>query len=167
MKSYQQYLKTIREKNKLSVEGVASKMSFSAKTIEMLEESADIFSLNLPTPSLKNYFRKYAETLGIPEKRIIRLLNRIDYLDYKRSRKGKMKAFDYINRLIILILIVALGYTVHALYQQEKANALKQSVVTLPSPVVTPSSADTTATNIAPPVTQDEHNTTKNKTDQP
>ncbi|WP_162902284.1 helix-turn-helix domain-containing protein [Facilibium subflavum] len=144
MKNYQRQLKQLREKQKLTIEGVASKMGFSAQTIQMLEDTDDLFSLNLPTPSLKNYFRKYAECLQMPEKKIVSLLNRIDYLDYKRSRRGKLKAFDYFNRLMILILLAVLGYTAYQLYLEEKANALKQSVITLPSPINTSSSQDTT-----------------------
>ncbi|WP_440993352.1 helix-turn-helix domain-containing protein [Cysteiniphilum litorale] len=139
MNSFQQQLKHLREQQQLTVDGVASKMSFTAQTIQMLEDTDDLFSLELPTQSLKNYYRKYAECLGMPERKIVSMLNRIDYLDYKRSRKGKMKPFDYLNRLVILILIVLLGHTVYTLYQQQKANALKQSVVTLSAPVVSQS----------------------------
>ncbi|WHN66224.1 hypothetical protein [Cysteiniphilum sp. QT6929] len=139
MNSFQQQLKHLREQQQLTVDGVASKMSFTAQTIQMLEDTDDLFSLELPTQSLKNYYRKYGECLGMPERKIVSMLNRIDYLDYKRSRKGKMKPFDYLNRLVILVLIALLGHTVYTLYQQQKANALKQSVVTLSAPVVSQS----------------------------
>ncbi|WP_151193211.1 helix-turn-helix domain-containing protein [Cysteiniphilum sp. JM-1] len=139
MNSFQQQLKHLREQQQLTVDGVASRMSFTAQTIQMLEDTDDLFSLELPTQSLKNYYRKYGECLGMPERKIVSMLNRIDYLDYKRSRKGKMKPFDYLNRLVILVLIALLGHTVYTLYQQQKANALKQSVVTLSAPVVSQS----------------------------
>ena len=134
MKTYQQLLKTTREKQKLSIKGVATKMSFSEQSIQRLEDQDDIFSLNLPTKSLKNYYRKYGECLGLPEKKIVSILNRIDYLDYKRSRKGKMKPFDYLNRLAILTLLALLAYNIYGFYQQQKEQALKQSVITLPAP---------------------------------
>lgn len=139
MNSFQQQLKHLREQQQLTVDGVASKMSFTAQTIQMLEDTDDLFSLELPTQSLKNYYRKYGECLGMPERKIVSMLNRIDYLDYKRSRKGKMKPFDYLNRLVILVLIALLGHTAYMLYQQQKANALKQSVVTLNAPIVSSS----------------------------
>ncbi|WP_116964022.1 helix-turn-helix domain-containing protein [Fastidiosibacter lacustris] len=145
MYSFQQQLKQLREKQKLTVEVIATKMSFTAQTIHMLEDSEDLFSLNLPTQSLKNYYRKYAECLGMQERKIINILNYIDYLDYKHSSRGKMKVFDYINRLAILILIGFLAYTVYGLYLQEKANALKQSVITLPSPTTTAQQQKVTA----------------------
>ncbi|WP_192482771.1 MULTISPECIES: hypothetical protein [Cysteiniphilum] len=150
MNSFQQQLKHLREQQQLTVDGAASKMSFTAQTIQMLEDTDDLFSLELPTQSLKNYYRKYGECLGMPERKIVSMLNRIDYLDYKRSRKGKMKPFDYINRLIILILIVLLGHTVYVLYQQQKANALKQSVVTLSSPIVSSSTEQENPTILPP-----------------
>ena len=150
MNSFQQQLKHLREQQQLTVDGAASKMSFTAQTIQMLEDTDDLFSLELPTQSLKNYYRKYGECLGMPERKIVSMLNRIDYLDYKRSRKGKMKPFDYINRLIILILIVVLGHTVYVLYQQQKANALKQSVVTLSSPIVSSSTEQENPTILPP-----------------
>ncbi|WP_119329398.1 RodZ family helix-turn-helix domain-containing protein [Cysteiniphilum halobium] len=136
MNSFQQQLKHLRKEQQLTIDGVASKMSFTAQTIQMLEDTDDLFSLELPTQSLKNYYRKYGECLGMPERKIVSMLNRIDYLNYKRSRKGKMKPFDYLNRLVILALVVWLGHTVYTLYQQQKANALKQSVVTLSAPVI-------------------------------
>lgn len=150
MNSFQQQLKHLREQQQLTVDGAASKMSFTAQTIQMLEDTDDLFSLELPTQSLKNYYRKYGECLGMPERKIVSMLNRIDYLDYKRSRKGKMKPFDYINRLIILILIVLLGHTVYVLYQQQKANALKQSVVTLSAPIVSSSTEQDNPTILPP-----------------
>lgn len=144
MNSFQQQLKHLRQEQQLTIDGAASKMSFTAQTIQMLEDTDDLFSLNLPTQSLKNYYRKYGECLGTPERKIVSMLNRIDYLDYKRSRKGKIKPFDYLNRLVILALIALLSHTVYTLYQQQKANALKQSVVTVNAPVVsTPSEQDT------------------------
>ena len=135
MKNYQQYLKQLREKQQLSTQTIASKMSFSVKTIEMLEDTGDLFSLNLPLPSLKSYLRKYAEQLKMPERKIIRMLNRIDYLNYQRARKGKLKPFDYFNRLAIVVLIALLGYLVYGLYQEQKQNAIRQSIDKLPSPV--------------------------------
>ncbi|WP_440615243.1 hypothetical protein [Cysteiniphilum sp. 6C5] len=150
MNSFQQQLKHLREHQQLTVDGVASKMSFTAQTIQMLEDTDDLFSLELPTQSLKNYYRKYGECLGMPERKIVSMLNRIDYLDYKRSRKGKIKPFDYLNRLVILILIALLGHTVYALYQQQKANALKQSIVTLSAPIVS-SSAEQESPITSPP----------------
>ena len=64
------------------------------------------------------------------------MLNRIDYLDYKRMRKASPKFFDYINRVLIVGLLILLGWIVYMLYIEQKANALKQNIVTLPSPVI-------------------------------
>ena len=135
MQKFQQQLKQLREKQQLSIETVASQIGFSSNTIEMLENTEDLFALKLPVQSLKNYFRKYAECLETPEKKIISMLNRIDYLDYKRMRKAKPKLFDYLNRLVIISLVILLGWLVYIVYMEQKANALKQSIVKLPSPV--------------------------------
>jgi len=135
MQKFQQHLKQLREKQQLSIETVASQIGFSSNTIEILENTEDLFVLKLPVQSLKNYFRKYAECLETSEKKIISMLDRIDYLDYKRMRKAKLKLFDYLNRLVIISLVILLGWLVYIVYMEQKANALKQSIVKLPSPV--------------------------------
>ena len=135
MNSFQQKLKYLREKQQLTIDGAASKTNFTAQTIKILEETDNLFLLDLPIQSLKKYYRKYGESLDMPEKNIISILNKIDYLGYKNSRKGKMKPFDYINRLLLFALIILLGHSIYKLYQQQKANALKQSIVTLISPI--------------------------------
>lgn len=136
MNSFQEQLKHLRKEQKLTIDSAASKISFTAQTIQMLENHDNLFSLDLPTQSLKNYYRRYGEHLGMSERKIVSMLNRIDYLDYNRLRKGKMKPFDYLNRAVILTLIIILGHTIYMLYQQQKVNALKQSVVTLNAPII-------------------------------
>jgi len=147
MKNYQLQLKMLREQQKLSTEAVASKMSFTPSTIVMLEDTDDIFSLKLPTASLKNYFRKYAESLNMPEKKIVRMLNRIDYLDYKRSLKGKLTSVDFLNRTIILVAIFIIGYNVNIIYQRQKVIIAKQNTIILSSPVIKENSTSTIKTD--------------------
>ncbi|MFZ9034628.1 MAG: helix-turn-helix domain-containing protein [Francisellaceae bacterium] len=136
MKNYQKQLIEMREKQKLTTEAIASQLSISDKTIQMLEDSNDIFALDIGIPPLKSYYRKYAEALNMPEKKILALLNHIDYLDYKHHRRGRMTGFDYLNRLVILILLAALGYSVYNFYLTQQAEAQKQNVVMLGSPLV-------------------------------
>ena len=134
MKNYQKFLKRTREQKNISINGIAAKMNFLPETVIMLESTNDIFELNLPIKSIKNYFRKYAECLDIPEKKIVRILNYIDYLEHNRfSKKGKIKSFDLINRTIIFILILIITYLSYKFYLQEKKNIMTKNIVLLPS----------------------------------
>lgn len=137
MKQYQEILIKLRAEKNLSIEAAASQLNLSETTLAQFEQTDDVLSLGYALPALKNALRKYAELLGMPERRIVSMLNRVDYLDFKRSRKGKMTGFDYLNRLVILGLIIVLGFVIHAFYDEQKELANRQIDIVLPSPVAT------------------------------
>ena len=62
---------------------------------------------------LKNQVRRYCEYLEIKERKIISILKKIYFLYFKKSRYGKLKIFDYINRLLILAIILTIGFLVY------------------------------------------------------
>lgn len=108
MHNFQTFLKSVRGSRQLKRETIADAINLSVETIQLIEE-ADNDSLLLNSSSvLKNQIRRYCEYLEVPEKKIISILNKIDILYYKKSRYGKLKFFDYINRLIILVIAIAI-----------------------------------------------------------
>ncbi|AEB28364.1 helix-turn-helix domain-containing protein [Francisella hispaniensis] len=108
MHSFQSFLKSVRDSRELKRETIADAINLSVETIQLIEE-ADNDELLLNSSSvLKNQIRRYCEYLEIPEKKIVSILNKIDILYYKKSRYGKLKFFDYINRFAILIITVTI-----------------------------------------------------------
>lgn len=108
MHSFQFFLKSVRDSRELKRETIADAINLSVETIQLIEE-ADNDELLLNSSSvLKNQIRRYCEYLEIPEKKIVSILNKIDILYYKKSRYGKLKFFDYINRFAILIITVTI-----------------------------------------------------------
>ncbi|AVC44679.1 DNA-binding protein [Francisella tularensis subsp. novicida] len=108
MHNFQSFLKSVRYSRELKRETIADAINLSVETIQLIEE-ADNDKLLLNSSSvLKNQIRRYCEYLEIPEKKIVSILNKIDILYYKKSRYGKLKFFDYINRLAILVIAVIL-----------------------------------------------------------
>ena len=146
MQHYQEMLKKLREEKKLTIEAAASQLNLSETTLTQFEQSNNILTLGYALPALKNAMRKYAEFLGMPERRIVSMLNRVDYLEFKRSRKGKMTGFDYLNRLVILGLIALLAWVIHSFYNEQKELAHRQIDIVLPSPVHSISTTQATTT---------------------
>ncbi|MFV9975678.1 MAG: helix-turn-helix domain-containing protein [Francisella endosymbiont of Hyalomma asiaticum] len=108
MHNFQTFLKSVRDSRQLKRETIADAINLSVETIQLIEE-ADNDSLLLNSSSvLKNQIRRYCEYLEIPEKKIVSMLNKIDILFYKKSRYGKLKFFDYINRLTILVIAITI-----------------------------------------------------------
>ena len=113
MFNFQSYIKSIRESKDLEQDTVANATNLSAETIKLIEESDDESLLQTSDTLLKNQIRRYCEYLEIKETKIISILNKLDILYYKKSRYGKLKPFDYLNRLVIFALAIAiavLGY---------------------------------------------------------
>lgn len=108
MHNFQTFLKTTREAKELQIETVADAINLSVQTIEIIEEANNDSLLQNSSSVLKNQIRRYYEYLEIPEKKIVSMLNKIDVLYYKKSRYGKLKFFDYLNRLAILIIAIAI-----------------------------------------------------------
>lgn len=108
MHNFQTFLKTTREAKELQIETVADAINLSVQTIEIIEEANNDSLLQNSSSVLKNQIRRYCEYLEIPEKKIVSMLNKIDILYYKKSRYGKLKFFDYLNRLAILIIAIAI-----------------------------------------------------------
>ncbi len=108
MHNFQTFLKTTREAKKLQLETVADAINLSVQTIKIIEEADNDSLLQNSSSVLKNQIRRYCEYLEIPERKIVSMLNKIDVLYYKKSRYGKLKFFDYLNRLAILIIAIAI-----------------------------------------------------------
>ena len=108
MHNFQIFIKNNRESKKISIGAVADEIKLSKETIKMIEEAENNDLLSISNSILKNNVRKYCEYLEISEKKIFSILNKIDVLYYKRSRHGKLKLFDYLNRILIVIIIVTL-----------------------------------------------------------
>ncbi|WP_407877814.1 helix-turn-helix domain-containing protein [Francisella sciaenopsi] len=108
MHNFQTFLKMTREAKELQTETVADAINLSVQTIEIIEEADNDSLLQNSNSVLKNQIRRYCEYLEIPEKKIVSMLNKIDVLYYKKSRYGKLKFFDYLNRLAILIIAIAI-----------------------------------------------------------
>ncbi len=109
MHNFQSYIKSIRESKSLEQKTIADAINLSQETVQNIEEADNKNLLQTSSSLLKNQVRRYCEYLEIPERKIISILNKIDVLYYKKSKYGKLKPFDYLNRIVILGLIVAIG----------------------------------------------------------
>ena len=109
MHNFQSYLKSIRESKSLEQNTIADAINLSAETIQNIEEADDNSLLQTSSTLLKNQIRRYSEYLEVHERKIISILNKLDILYYKKSRYGKLKPFDYLNRTLILGLIIAIA----------------------------------------------------------
>ncbi|QIV94789.1 DNA-binding protein [Allofrancisella frigidaquae] len=108
MHNFQNFLKSTRESKNLEQKTIADATNLSIEAIQTIESSDNGTLLQNSSTLLKNQVRRYCEYLEIPEKKIISILNKIDILYYKKSKYGKLKLFDYINRLAIIIITVTL-----------------------------------------------------------
>lgn len=124
MFNFQYYIKSIRESKNLERDTVAHATNLSIETIMLIEEADSNSLLQTSSTLLKNQIRRYCEYLEIKEKKIISILNKLDILYYKKSRYGKLKFFDYLNRFVMLILIVAIAFLG---YQHIEKNILSTS----------------------------------------
>ncbi|QIW09737.1 helix-turn-helix domain-containing protein [Francisella sp. LA112445] len=124
MHNFQSFIKSTRESKELKRDNVADAIDLSEDTIQIIEEADNDSLLQSSSSLLKNQIRRYCEYLEIPEKKIVSILNKVDILYYKKSRYGKLKTFDYLNRLAILVIIIAI--VVLAVKQvKEKMDAAK------------------------------------------
>ncbi|MBK2026883.1 helix-turn-helix domain-containing protein [Allofrancisella guangzhouensis] len=104
MHNFQTFLKNTRESKNLEQKTIADATNLSVEAIENIENSDNDILLQNSSTLLKNQVRRYCEYLEIPEKKITSILNKIDILYYKKSKYGKLKLFDYLNRLAIIII---------------------------------------------------------------
>jgi cytoskeleton protein RodZ len=107
--NFQSYIKSIRESKSLEQKTIAYAINLSEETIQNIEEADNNNLLQTSSSVLKNQVRRYCEYLEVNEKKIIYILNKIDVLYYIKSHYGKLKLFDYLNRIVILGLIIAIG----------------------------------------------------------
>lgn len=112
MHNFQSFIKSTREYKELERKTVADATNLSKETIQIIEEANNDVLLQNSSSLLKNQIRRYCEYLEISEKKIVSILNKIDILYYKKSQYGRLKFFDYLNRLAILIIIVIIGILV-------------------------------------------------------
>ena len=108
MHNFQSYITSIRESKNLEQKTIADAINLSEETIQTIEEADNNLLLQSSITLLKNQIRKYCEYLEVQERKVISILNKIDVLYYKQSRYGKLKPFDYLNRLLILSIIIAI-----------------------------------------------------------
>jgi len=129
MHNFQTFIKNARESKELEQKTIADATNLSEETIQLIEQADNDELLQVSNSILKNQIRRYCEYLEIPEKKIVSILNKIDVLYYKKSRYGKLKFFDYINRLVILGLIIAIGVLVtkHVKENIDETSNLAQS----------------------------------------
>ncbi|MFC4892666.1 helix-turn-helix domain-containing protein [Pseudofrancisella aestuarii] len=114
MYSFQSFIKMTRDSKGLEQQTVADATNLSLDTIKTIEEAHGNLLLQESSTVLKNQIRRYCEYLEVSEKKIVSILNKIDILYYKKAKYGKMKAFDYINRLIIVAISITLIVLVFA-----------------------------------------------------
>ena len=167
MHNFQSFLKSTRESKKIQIETVANAINLSSDTIKIIEQANTNELLQTSNSLLKNQIRRYCEYLEVSEKKIVSMLSKLDILYYKKSRYGKLKTFDYINRLAILIIIIAivfLGYQ-----YVEKMKAIEESAHQNETSIIyTPvnyqadnsdnQSKSTTSTKAHPPATANMNN---------
>ena len=108
MHNFQTFLKSVRDSRQLKRETIADAINLSVETIQLIEEAGNDSLLLNSSSVLKNQIRRYCEYLEVPEKKIVSILNKIDILYYKKSRYGKLKFFDYINRLTMLVIAIVI-----------------------------------------------------------
>lgn len=129
MFNFQSYIKSIRESKDLEQNTVANATNLSIETIKLIEDADSKSLLETSSTLLKNQIRRYCEYLEVKENKIISILNKLDILYYKKSSYGKLKVFDYFNRLAILVLIVAIGVLG---YQHIEKNIFSASSISNP-----------------------------------
>lgn len=112
MHNFQSFIKSTRESKELKRDTIADAINLSEDTIKIIEEADNDTLLQSSCGLLKNQIRRYCEYLEVSEKKIVSILNKVDILYYKKSRYGKLKFFDYINRLAIIIIIIAIAILV-------------------------------------------------------
>jgi len=118
MHNFQSYIKSIRESKSLKQKTIADAINLSEDTIQNIEEADNNNLLQTSSTVLKNQVRRYCEYLEVNERKIISILNKIDILYYKKSRYGKLKPFDYLNRIVILGLVITIGVLGFQIVQQ-------------------------------------------------
>ena len=123
MHNFQSYIKSIRESKSLEQQTIADAINLSQETIQNIEEADNNNLLQTSSTVLKNQIRRYCEYLEVNEKKIISILNKIDVLYYKKSRYGKLKPFDYLNRILILGFIIAIAVLGFQMVQKQMAIA--------------------------------------------
>ena len=119
MHSFQLFLKNTREAKSLEQQTVSDATNLTLDAIQTIENADNKHLLENSGSLLKNQVRRYCEYLEIKERKIISILNKIDLLYFKKSRYGKLKIFDYINRLLIFGIIIAIGFLVYDHVKQD------------------------------------------------
>ncbi|ASG67705.1 DNA-binding protein [Francisella halioticida] len=138
MHNFQSFIKSTRESEELKRNTIADAINLSEDTIQIIEEADNDTLLQSSSSLLKNQIRRYCEYLKISEKKIVSILNKVDILYYKKSRYGKLKAFDYINRLAIIIIIIAIVVLVVKQVREKIDTASSNPQVSKSSIIYTP-----------------------------
>jgi len=112
-------LKERRESKNLSISFIASKLGLTESVLLNLENNnltAEIYPFKVKI----SYVKRYAEFLEFSAKDINNELIRLTSAHNKKRSKGYLNWFDYLNRLVILILFCVLIYSVYLLYLENK-----------------------------------------------
>ncbi|MEY8702460.1 helix-turn-helix domain-containing protein, partial [Francisella philomiragia] len=110
MKSFQEIIKSYRESKGLNLSTAADAINIPEETIILIEQGDNCKITEQPSAIVKDKVKRYCEYLSIPENYIRYIINSIDILYYKKSRYGKMKPFDYFNRVAIVGISLLIIY---------------------------------------------------------
>ncbi|MED7819773.1 MULTISPECIES: helix-turn-helix domain-containing protein [unclassified Francisella] len=138
MHNFQSFIKSTRESKELKRDTIADAINLSEDTIKIIEEADNDTLLQSSCGLLKNQIRRYCEYLEVSEKKIVSILNKVDILYYKKSRYGKLKFFDYINRLAIIIIIIAIAILVTKEVKEKINTASSEPQISKSSIIYTP-----------------------------
>ncbi len=145
MHSLQTLIVETRQNNKISIAFSASKLGISESVLIQIENTP-LLEIDIPHKVLQTYLSRYAEYLGIKQENITPALYAIEKHHSKTSKVGKKTWFDYLNRTVILLLLIFLAYSVHALYQKNKQQPTEQQTF------ITPPALTTTESKISPTI---------------
>ena len=161
MHALQTLIVETRQNNKISIAFSASKLGISESVLIQIENTP-LLEIDIPHKVLQTYLSRYAEYLGIKQESITPALYVIEKRHSKTSKAGKKTWFDYLNRTVILLLLIFLAYSVHSLYQKNKQQPTEhQTFITPPTLTVTSSEPSNITTNTKPPSTELQKETTK------
>ena len=119
MHNFQSYIKSVRESKSLEQNTIADAINLSEETIQNIEEADNNHLLQTSSSVLKNQIRRYCEYLEVHERKIVSMLNKVDVLYYKKSSYGKLKPFDYLNRIVILGIVITIAFLGFQLVQKQ------------------------------------------------
>ncbi|WP_150465794.1 helix-turn-helix domain-containing protein [Francisella sp. SYW-2] len=123
MSNFQEIIRSYREYKGLSITTVADAINIPEETIIIIEQGDSYKITQQPSTILKDRIKRYCEYLNIPKNHITYILNSIDILYYKKAKYGKMKLFDYFNRIAIISISLLIIYLSSNIIEKKIANS--------------------------------------------